>query len=70
MLPPPAPISISSIVEMLIGSPLPSAKRFCAARLELVGDQRLAVLDHGELGGGAAHVEREHVARPSSALPK
>src|SRR5207247_139807 len=31
MEPPPAPISISSMVEMRIGSPLPSMKRFCRA---------------------------------------
>jgi len=31
MLPPPAPISISSMVEMRMGSPLPSMKRRCRA---------------------------------------
>ena len=39
MLPPPAPISISSMVEMRMGSPLPSTKRFCRAASKLVGDR-------------------------------
>jgi hypothetical protein len=31
MEPPPAPISISSMVEIRMGRPLPSRKRFCRA---------------------------------------
>ena len=31
-----------------------------ARRLEAVGDQRLALVDQGELGGRAAHVEGQH----------
>ncbi len=38
-----------------------------AARLEAMHDLRLAVLHHGELGGGAAHVEGEQVGRPRTA---
>jgi hypothetical protein len=35
MLPPPAPISISSIVEIRMGRPLPSMKRFWRAASKL-----------------------------------
>ncbi len=50
MEPPPAPISISSIVD----------EALLACRLEAVADQWLAVVDDAQLRRRAAHVEGQH----------
>ena len=61
MDPPPAPISISSRVEMRTGKPLPSMKRRSRAPPRSCRRPGLAVVDDAELGGRAAHVEGQHV---------
>ena len=62
MEPPPAPISISSIVEMRIGRPLPSMKRFWRAASKAYAVSGSPPSTRLELGGRAAHVEGEQVA--------
>ncbi len=62
MLPPPAPISIMSMEGCPVGIPLPSHETVFARRLHGRRDSGLAVLDQADLRGGAAHVERQHVA--------
>ena len=51
-----------STTAMRTGRPEPRFRRYTAVDLELLRDQRLAALDHAELRGRAAHVERDQVA--------
>ena len=62
MLPPPAPISISSMVGDADGQAAALDEALLARGLEAVRGQRLAAVDERELGGGAAHVEGEEIA--------
>ena len=67
MLPPPAPISISSIVEMLTGRPLPSAKRFARLASNSYTMSGSPSSTMASLAVVPAHVEREHVVHPGAA---
>ena len=45
------------------GQPAALLETVAARHLEGAGVERLAAVDHAQLGGGAPHVEREHVAQ-------
>ena len=65
--PPPAPISTISITGMRSGRPLPFMKRSTRSTSKVRDVCGSTVVDQADLGGGAAHVEGQHLRRRRSA---